>query len=134
MQSFKRPKNRTTRLARWLIAALALLVAGVAPALAGTGNVGNPGIAPPQSHFHGQTYSEWSAGFFQWAYSLPFTDHPLFDTADCSEGQAGDVWFIDGTRGLMGFPPNGRNCTIPSGTALFLALAMVVGLRRCARG
>lgn len=110
---------------RVLIAALALLLAGVAPALAGPGNVGNlgnPAIAPPQSHFRGLTYSEWSAAWFQWAYSLPFTDHPLFDTADCSEGQTGNVWFIDGTRGAAGFPPAGRNCTIPAGTALFLAL------------
>jgi len=45
-------------------AALALLVAAAAPAMAGPGNLDNPGIAPPQSHFRGRTYSEWSAEWF----------------------------------------------------------------------
>jgi hypothetical protein len=87
------------------------------------GNLGNPPIAPPQSQFFGQTYSEWSAAWFRWVYSLPSTAHPLLDTAECSAGQTGDVWFIGGTRGPNPFPPLGRNCTIPAGTALFLALA-----------
>ena len=43
------------------LAGLALLVAAAAPAMAGQGNLENPGIAPPQSHFRGRTYSEWSA-------------------------------------------------------------------------
>ena len=114
---------RTLRLLA--LAALTLLVTTLAPALAGpnnVGNLGNPSIAPPQSHFRGLTYSEWSAGWFQWAYSLPVTHHPLFDTADCSAGQTGNVWFIDGTHGTP-FPQNGRECTVPPGTALFLSLA-----------
>ncbi|MFI5365859.1 MAG: DUF3455 domain-containing protein [Candidatus Binatia bacterium] len=85
-------------------------------------NLGNPGIASPELQFQGLTYSEWSAKWFQWTYSLPFTQHQLFDTADCSAGQTGDVWFIDGTRSAAGFPPGGRDCAIPGGTALFLAL------------
>jgi len=104
------------------LAAIALLLATAAPALAGQGNVGNPGIAPPQSHFRGQSYAEWSAAYFEWVYSLPVDRHPLFDTAPCSEGQTGNVWFIDGTHGTP-FPPAGRDCTIPAGTALFLSLA-----------
>src|SRR5437870_5563800 len=103
------------------LVALAVLAAAVAPALAGPGNLGNPDIVPPQSHFRGRTYSEWSAALFQWLMSLPFTDHPLFDTADCSEGQTGDVWFLDGVLG--GGHPIDRNCTIPAGTALFLGIA-----------
>src|ERR1043166_7033158 len=98
MRTFVMPANRPAR-TRGLIGALALLVAGVAPALAApsnVGNLGNPAVAPPPSHFHGLTYSDWSAKWFQWAYSLPFTQHPLFDTADSSAGQTGDVWFIDG--------------------------------------
>ena len=79
---------------------------------------------PPQSSYRGHTYSEWSARFFQWVYSLPTDHHPLFDNADCSTGQTGDVWFIDGKfGGDAPFPPGGRNCTIPPGTALFLTLA-----------
>ena len=76
-------------------------------------NLGNPGIVPPQSPFLGLTYSEWAAEWFQRAYSMPSTRHPLFDNADCSEGQTSDVWFVDGRLGGVGFPLAGRNCTMP---------------------
>jgi hypothetical protein len=115
-----RQRRITTRLTSAL-AGLALLAGAVAPALAGPGNLGNTAIAPPQSHFRGRTYSEWSAAAFQWLMSLPYTHHPLFDTADCSEGQSGHVWFIDGRLGAGG--PIVRSCTIPAGTALFLMIA-----------
>lgn len=102
------------------LVAMALLLAVAPPAMAGQGNLGNPGIAPPQSHFRGHTYSEWSAAWFQWVMSMPFTQHPLFDSpgVDCSEGQTGNVWFIGGRLG--GATPANRSCTIPAGTALFL--------------
>src|SRR5713101_9232359 len=54
----------------------------------------NPGVLPPQSHAFGMTYGEWSAAWWQWAFSLPVDHHPLFDTADCSAGQSGKVWFL----------------------------------------
>src|SRR2546428_7186033 len=95
--------------------AVSLILAAVAPLAGQEGNLGNPRIAPPQSHFRGHTYSEWSAAYFQWVYSLPSTKHPLFDTAACSERQTANVWFIDGTRGGTAFPVGGRNCTIPAG-------------------
>jgi len=50
--------------------------------------------------------------------SMPSTHHPLFDTADCSEGQTGNVWFIGGVLGA-GRAVN-RSCTVSAGTALFL--------------
>src|SRR5947207_14970671 len=119
-------KHQRGPLARMKAAFLAaLLIALVAPALADSGqvgNLGNPLIAPPHSHFRGLSYSEWSAAFFQWVYSLPTLHHPLFDTADCSAGQTGKVWFIDGTAQGHGFPTEGRDCTVPVGTALFLLL------------
>lgn len=122
---YKHHTQLTGRIAPAL-AAFVLLVATVAPALANQDkgdNLGNPGIAPPQSDFLGHSYSQWSVAFFQWVYSLPTTHHPLFDTADCSVGQRGDVWFLDGRLGGQGFPTTGRNCTVPAGTALFLDLA-----------
>jgi hypothetical protein len=97
------------------------------------GNLGNPGIVPPQASFGGQTYSEWVASLFQWVFSIQatppaFTDHPLFDAADCmvgtpkgcSIGQSGNVWFLDGRLGSGGSV--NRCCTIPAGTALFLMI------------
>jgi hypothetical protein len=97
------------------------------------GDLGNPDIVPPQASFGGQTYSEWVASLFQWAFSiqatpLAFTNHPLFDAADCDVGtqegckigQSGHVWFLDGRLGTGG--KVNRCCTIPAGTALFLMI------------
>jgi len=104
-----------------LVALTAATTASVQAASSNPGNLGNPGIAPPQSSFRGQTYGEWSAAWFQWVMSLPTTHHPLFDNADCSAGQHGNVWFIGGK--LDAPTAANRNCTIPPGTALFLAIA-----------
>jgi hypothetical protein len=84
-------------------------------------------VFPVNSHPHGSSYAEWSAKHWQWLYSLPVDHHPLFDTADCSAGQSGQVWFLGGTFTLS--TANGivigkvtRNCTIPPGKALFFPL------------
>ena len=88
----------------------------------------NPDVAPVNSTTHGLTYAEWSARQWQWLYSLPIDAHPLFDTADCSEGQSGKVWFLGGTFASIETEPGvivgevDRTCTIPSGTALFFPL------------
>ena len=105
------------------LAALALLVATASTASAGSkhSGKGKAGVVHPEGSYNGQTYSEWSAQWFQWVYSLPSTHHPLFDNADCSVGQRGNVWFIGGKLG--GSSAVNRDCTIPEGTALFLAIA-----------
>src|SRR5262249_40279714 len=100
-----------------VFAVLTLLAVSVSPAMA-QGNI----VVPPQNTYNGQTYAEWSAQWFQWVSSLPFTHHPLFDTADCSVGQRGNVWFIGGKFGAASSGLT-RHCTIPEGTALFLAVA-----------
>jgi hypothetical protein len=99
------------------LAVLAMLAVPASPAMA-NGNI----VVPPQNTYNGQTYAEWSAQWFQWVFSLPSTHHPLFDTADCSVGQRGNVWFIGGKLGAASAGLT-RNCTIPEGTALFLAIA-----------
>lgn len=104
------------------IVALALLTLTISPAMAAPNNVGSPDILPPNANFQGLSYSEWSVEWFKWAYSLQLTHHPLTDTADCGAGQAGNVWFIDGTPAGGQYPTEGRDCTIPPGTALFLAI------------
>src|ERR1017187_7062008 len=73
---------------------------------------------------YGRTYSEWSAAWEQWSYSIPVAQHPLFDNGDCSVGQSGPVWFLGGK-----FCPNVgagcsytgivRSCNLPSGKALY---------------
>jgi hypothetical protein len=90
-------------------------------------NLGNPNVFPPDSMPYGKTYGQWSAAQWQWLYSLPANHNPLFDTADVSTGQTGDVWFLGGTYTTTA--TNGavlgtasRNCTIPEGKALFFPI------------
>jgi hypothetical protein len=90
---------------------------------------GNPGILPPNSKAFGKSYGEWSAEFWKWLYSMPTDQHPLFETADCSQNQAGKVWFLGGTFIVVAEPDTGvvvgtadRDCEVPTGTALFFPL------------
>lgn len=106
---------------------LIMLTCGVALAPARAGGPSNRGIAPPQSSPHGRSYAEWAAAWNQWAYSLPVTASPLFDTADLSAGQSGRVWFLGGTFSANPDPDDpsvlvskaDRTGTVPTGTALF---------------
>jgi hypothetical protein len=84
------------------------------------------------SVIYGRTYSDWSAAWQQWADSMPWDNHPLFDTAaDCSEGQSGPVWFLggkfcpsDADPGECPGPdePFERSCTVPVGKALYFPI------------
>ena len=72
----------------------------------------------------------WSARQWQWTFSLPATTHPLFDSADCSQGQSGNVWFLGGTfsttdSGGVVIGSANRTCGIPAGTALLFPLINV---------
>jgi hypothetical protein len=77
----------------------------------------------PSEPVLGRTYGEWSEEWYQWAYSLQVSHHPLFDTADVSAGQRGKVWFLGGyfTGG-----PRVRNVTIPAGKLLFFPIINAV--------
>jgi hypothetical protein len=91
------------------------------------------GILPPYSSPFGQSYSGWSAQWWQWAYSLPVDEHPLFDTADCSTSQSGKVWFLGGTFDATADPSDPtvlvgeaeRECVVKPGTALFFPIINV---------
>ncbi len=122
--------NRSMRQNRRLLP-IAKIVALAAVALAlcasgavGGGNINTPGVLPPNSTPHGQTYGEWAAAWSQWAYSMPVTQNPLFDTADCSAGQSDHVWFLGGVFGGSGLGVE-RSCTIPPGTALFFPVVNI---------
>ena len=62
---------------------------------------------------YGLTSEEWTARWWQWAYSIPRDVHPAYDDSGkyCAEGQSGPVWFLAGTYEH----PAERYCTIPSG-------------------
>jgi len=83
----------------------------------------NPRVLPPNSTLYGMSYGEWSARWFQWAASMPLDDHPLADTADCSRGQLGPVWFLGGSFTVSNVVI--RNCRVPAGKALFFPIVNV---------
>src|SRR4051794_39140841 len=103
------------RVARLLVVAMgatAALAAPAAAAVVGTRSIPavasnpnsspnpNPAVVPIRSAPDGYgRYGELSAQFWQWEFSLPITNHPLFQSGpvDCSAGQSGPVWFIGGT-------------------------------------
>jgi hypothetical protein len=88
---------------------------------------GNPGVIPPNARPHGLTYAAWSAGWWQWAFSLPVNNHPLFDETGihCGVGQTGHVWYLGGVFNESGEAIRNK-CTVPSGTMLFFPILNVV--------
>jgi hypothetical protein len=96
----------------------AALLASPARTLAGESPdpVGIPGTA----NAFGNTYGEWSAAWWQWAYGLPGENHPVIaeGEVDCGYGQSGRVWFLAGTT----WGEVVRSCTVPVGQPLFYPL------------
>jgi hypothetical protein len=101
---------------------LSILAAGLAALVGISAAQAYGGVLPPQSHPFGKSYSQWSAAWWQWAFSLPVVDNPGNDTPnfDVTKGQSGHVWFLAGPFGTVE-----RTVTIPVGTALFVALVNV---------
>src|SRR6185503_15469444 len=76
----------------------------------------NPGIIPPNAHFHGMTYGEWQAAAMQWILGLPAADNPIFEGNEdkIANGQPNHVWFLANAA-----PVVNRHFTIPTGTGLY---------------
>jgi hypothetical protein len=84
----------------------------------------------------GKTYGEWSALWWQWAFSIadiPEGTHPINvaeGPADCNLGQQGPVWYLAGTGnkipvdfdGNLGIQSAERSCSIPRAKALFFPI------------
>ncbi len=88
----------------------------------------NPGVMPPNSRLGGKTYGEWNEEWWKWALSMPVDNHPLYDTADSSEGQTGKVLFL-GSSFESELAPSGetitkvdREISISPGTKIFIPL------------
>lgn len=66
------------------------------------------------------SYSDWTAKWWQWAYSIPWGEHPSYDNTGkfCSENQKEPVWYLSNSFEY----PVVRTCEMPSGTALLIAL------------
>ena len=124
MREQSRTTLKSSPIVKFGVALVLTLVLTVPLAEAGNSN---PGVLPANSHAYGNTYAEWSAAWWQWALAIPATEHPLFDTADCSAGQSGKVWFLGGKFCRSGDTSCNaqsatRNCTLPTGTALFFPI------------
>jgi hypothetical protein len=78
-------------------------------------------IAPRDSRPFGRSYREWVARWTEWAVETEGSVHPLLDRGDCSVNQKGRVWFLGGSFSQDG-TPIARDCVVPEGTALFVAL------------
>jgi hypothetical protein len=89
----------------------------------------HPRIIPPNARAFGMTYGEWSAKWWQWAFSLPIDQNPFFDEGGaCAHGangqpEPGPVWFLTGVINVSGTAV--RNCVVPMGKALFFPLINV---------
>jgi hypothetical protein len=81
------------------------------------------GVAPPNSHPFGKTYSQWAGRWQRWYLQYPVNgpvSHPGIDSPsfNVSSNQSGQVWFLAAPLG----GPVTRNVTIPAGKALLFAL------------
>jgi hypothetical protein len=76
-------------------------------------------VVPPGAKYHGKTYPEWAAAFWQYAFALPVEGHPFLAGPNdgFSAGQTGGVWFWSAPDG-----PMTRTVSMPSGKALFLTI------------
>ena len=81
----------------------------------------------PSSVHRGRTYGEWSAKWWQWAYSVPRSRNPLLDQdgQNSHEGQNGPVWFLVATFGEGNYVHAQRNCSVPAGRAIFVPILNV---------
>jgi hypothetical protein len=78
------------------------------------------GVFPATTRLYGKTYAEYSAGWWQWNFSLPTTNSPLQDTALISTGQQGSVWYLGGIFGVSG--TRVRSGTLPEGISLYFPI------------
>ncbi len=114
------------KLAALLAVMLAILALGPAPAARAASAPLH--VFPPQARPYGHTYTEWEIRFWQWLNAIPVPQNPWLDStgAHCAVGQSGPAWYLLDNLGVA--HPVVRTCTVPAGTALFVA----PGIEGCA--
>jgi hypothetical protein len=114
-------ESRAARSRLFLLAAATLLLAATVSAGDGKGNLGNPGVMPPQSHAFGKTYGDWLMESYKWMESAPVQINPMLDRTGefAGVGQHGPVWFL-GTDAWNERVE--RRLTIPASKAIFLLI------------
>ena len=118
--SLLKSKNKVT-FATLIIVFNFVMISMCQPALADTAN---SRVYSIDSKPFGNTYSDWTARWWQWLVSIPTPSNPVNDTTgkNCMVGQDGPVWFLAGpTAGYEAFGGQHsveRSCTIPSEKAV----------------
>ena len=100
---------------------LVSIVLAVVVVAAASGANSTPRVLPVGAKPYGKTYSEWSAAWWQYVFSIPLATNPLLDTTgeNCGVGQAGPVFFLVGATSTTTV---NRACAVPAGKALFLPI------------
>lgn len=85
-------------------------------------------LIPPTVAVAGVSQVEWSARWWQWAFSFADDRSPVADRtgARCASRQGGEVWFLAGTYGSRRVE---RECVVPAGRTLFFPLINFVAYR-----
>jgi hypothetical protein len=115
-------RNPFHRLLAPSVLAIALVGLNASSALAnGADHRGRPRIAPIHTEPAGQTYGRWAAEWWQWALGIPAAVNPIADATGehCAQRQVDKVWFLAGS---FGTDPVVRDCEVPAGKSLFVAL------------
>lgn len=91
---------------------LVLVMPGIIPFVTIESSSNNQNVFTIDSKPYNLTYSEWTAKWWQWAFSTPREANPVLDEdgKNCAQGQSGPVWFLAGTFGGSVV----RECTIPA--------------------
>ena len=105
--------------------ATAIVVAVAVLPGAASANGGQSKVFPPGSSPYGKSYGQWSAAWWQWAFSVPASVNPLLDETgvNCGQGQSGKVFYLGGVFNASGTAA--RTCTVPDGKALFFPIINV---------
>lgn len=106
-----------SRIRTALVISMALLL--MMTAIAGASSA-NPGVLPPTSRVQGLTYGDWSAQWWQFVFSLPYSQNPLTGGtgAHCALKRVGNVGIVV----LPSTLDETLTCEAPVGMKLFMEL------------
>jgi hypothetical protein len=107
------------------IACAVILTGLLGPIHAGASDQERTVVIQPDNGVTRALHSRLAAAWWQWAVSIPATDHPLSKEGpvDCGERQPGPVWFLGGVVNRSAEVT--RSCTVPFGQPLFLTVINV---------
>jgi hypothetical protein len=113
--------NRTKKLAGSLVAVLAVLAVGIAPAAQAASTPTSVSVYPPEAHPYGHTYTQWAVLYLKRWLTSPANRVAENDTTGhlCADRQSGPVWFLASDVGGTDV----RSCTVPAGKALLVPVA-----------